>query len=364
MIDPQSELSMTAVALAMRIAHKMKLHRAGEDSEMPFFQQEMKVRLWWFIRGLNSRTRRGMGLLATVDDLGDARLPMNVNDADLHPSMANPPAVQHTAATEMAYCLLKYDLWSFVRRSGNFAGNPNPREKAAELIASTSVESMAKKEKVVGEVDRMLQDRYLDHLDPSIPLHRLTVAMAGIAVHNQRFMMFHPRHQPEGGRCMSQAHQDLVFESCVKLLELDREVRSTNFSTVLVDHMTCRTQVEALAYMVSELRRRTSGPVVETAWALLEEMHDEQPLVLRGDHKFYTALADLTLEAWDARWRALGLRAEAVPKFIEMLQLSTRNAAAGNEHMTDMGGLHTASASDLMPDEPLDWGYWHDLLQL
>ncbi len=163
---------------------------------------------------------------------------------------------------------------------------------------------------------------------------------------------------------MSQAHQDLVFESCVKLLELDREVRSTNFSTVLVDHMTCRTQVEALAYMVSELRRRTSGPVVETAWALLEEMHDEQPLVLRGDHKFYTALADLTLEAWDARWRALGLRAEAVPKFIEMLQLSTRNAAAGNEHMTDMGGLHTASASDLMPDEPLDWGYWHDLLQL
>ncbi len=168
MIDPGSELTTTAVALALRIAHKIGLHRAGEDASLPFFEQEMKVRLWWYIRSLNSRVRRGMGLLSTVDDLGDARLPMNVNDADLHPRMTNPPAVQHTAATEMVYCLMRYDLWSFVRRSSNFSSSLTPREEAARLVASTSVEAMAKKRKVLGEVERMLQEKYLGQLDPSI----------------------------------------------------------------------------------------------------------------------------------------------------------------------------------------------------
>jgi hypothetical protein len=364
MIDPQSEFSITAVALALRIAHKMGLHRAGGDCTIPIFKQEMQVRLWWFIRGLNSRARRGIGLLSTIDDLGDVRLPMNVNDADLHPYMTKPPAVQHTAATEMVYCLIKYDLWTFVRRSSNLSDNLNPREKVAQLVTSTSVESMEKKRKVLNEVDGMLQRKYLAHLDPSIPLHRLSASMAGIAVHHQRFLMFHPRHQPEGGRYMSQADEDLVFESSVRLLEFDRDVRNTSFSTKLVDHMACRTQIEALVYMVSALRGRTSGHLVETAWAILGELHEEQPATLQGDHKFYTALADLTLEAWEARWQTLELRAEAVPMFIQMLQVSRGKVGAANDQMTDLGGLQIGFTGNLTHGEPPDWSYWDDLLDL
>ncbi|KAM0260064.1 hypothetical protein ACHAQJ_002988 [Trichoderma viride] len=364
MIDPQSELSITAVALAMRIAHKMGLHHAGEDSHVPFFEQEMQVRLWWCVRGFNSRVRRGMGLLSTVDDLGDVRLPMNVNDADLHPLMEKPPAVQHTAATEMVYCLMKYDLWNFVRKSSKFSGGLNPREKAAQLATSTTVESMAVKRKVLSEVECMLQKNYLAHLDQSIPLHQLSIALAGFTIHNQRFLMFHPRHQPEGGRYMSQADQDLVFESSVRLLELNHDVRRTSFSTYLVDHMTCRTQVDALVYMVSELRQRTSGRLVETAWALLGEMYDERSVVQPGDHKFYAALVDLILQAWAARRRALEFRTDVMPKFIEKLQETREALGDAKEPASDMGNLHAGLMGDLMYDESLDWTYWNDLLQL
>ncbi|EHK20985.1 uncharacterized protein TRIVIDRAFT_153427 [Trichoderma virens Gv29-8] len=363
MIDPQSEFSTTAVALALRIAHKMGLHRAAEDSIMPFFKQEMQVRLWWYIRGLNSRVRRGMGLLSTIDDLGDARLPMNVNDADLHPRMEKPPAVQHTAATEMVYCLMKYDLWSFVRKSSNFSGSLNPREKAAQLITSTSVESLIKKKKVLGEIDRMLQEKYLAHLDQSIPLHQLSAALAGLTVHNQQFLMLHPRHQPEGGRYMSKADQNLVFESSVRLLELNYKVRSTSFSTNLVDHMVCRTQVDALVYMISELRRRTSGHLVETAWDLLEEVYSHQTIVFSCDQKFYAALADLTIQAWEARRKALNLRAE-IPQFIETLQAVRERPEAMVQPVAGVEVLQTGLMGDLMQDEPLDWNYWDELLEL
>ncbi|KAK2006296.1 hypothetical protein LZ32DRAFT_595856 [Colletotrichum eremochloae] len=366
MLDPQSEFSITAIALALRIAHKLGLHRAGEDTELPFFQQEMQVRLWWYIRGLNSRARRGMGLLSTIDDLDDVRLPMNVNDADLHPDMANPPAVQHTAATEMVYCLLKYDLWTFVRKSANFSGSLNPRENAAKLITLTSAESMAKKRKVLGEVNRMLQEKYLVHLDPNIPLHRLSAAMAGIAFHRQRFLMFHPRHQPEGGRYMSQADRDDVFESSVRLLEFDLDVRNTSFSTNLVDHMACQTPVEALVYTVSELRRRMNGHLVDNAWTLLEEMHSGHWVVLQSDqnHTFYTALTNLILEAWEFRSRVLELGAEALPKFIKTLQASKQGAEVRNEPSEDIRGHGIGFVADSMYDESLDWNFWNDLLEL
>ncbi|KAL6875995.1 hypothetical protein HDV57DRAFT_164141 [Trichoderma longibrachiatum] len=362
MIDPQSEFTITAVAVAMRIAHKLGLHRAAEDPRTPFFDQEMQVRLWWYIRGLNSRVRRGMGLLSTIDDLGDARLPMNVNDADLHPLMEKPPAVQHTAATEMVYCLMKYDLWNFVRKSSSFSGDLNPRERAAQLITSTSAENMAKKRSVLGEVDRMLQERYLVHLDQSIPLHQLSAALAGLTIHNQRFLMFHPRHQPEGGRYMSPADQDLVFESSVRLLELNRQVRSTNFSINLVDHMACRTQVDALVYMISELRQRTSGPLVETAWDLITEVYGQPSLMPPCDDDFFTALAGLTLQAWDARYEALD-RLSVVPPFIETLQAGRNQAETADGPAAEMEALQTVRMGDLVQNEPLDWTYWTDLLQ-
>ncbi|KAH0490221.1 hypothetical protein TgHK011_001700 [Trichoderma gracile] len=362
MIDLQSDFTITAVAVAMRIAHKLGLHRAAENLHTPFFDQEMQVRLWWYIRGLNSRVRRSMGLLSTVDDIGDVRLPMNVNDADLHPRMEKPPAVQHTAATEMVYCLMKYDLWNFVRTSSNFSGGLNPREKAAELITSMSAEGMAKKREVLVEVERMLQNKYLAHLDPSIPLHQLSAALAGLTVHNQRFLMFHPRHQPEGGRYMPQADQDLVFESSVKLLELNREVRNSSFSTKLVDYMACRTPVDALVYMVSELRQRTSGPLVETAWDLVEEVYGQQSLMPTCDDEFLAALADLTLQAWDARYKALD-RVAAVPKFIETLQAAEKRAETTGGPAAEVGEPQTVRIGDLMQDEPLDWTYWNDLFQ-
>ncbi|OTA07331.1 hypothetical protein A9Z42_0082090 [Trichoderma parareesei] len=362
MIDSQSDFAITAVAVAMRIAHRLGLHRVAKDPHTPFFEQEMQVRLWWYIRGLNSRVRRGMGLLSTVDDLGDVRLPMNVNDADLHPRMEKPPAVQHTAATEMVYCLMKYDLWNFVRNSSQFSGGLNPREQAAELITSKSAESMAKKKLVLGEVDRMLQEKYLAHLDPSIPLHQLSAALAGLTIHNQRFLMFHPRNQPEGGRYMSQRDQDLVFESSVKLLELNREVHNSNFSTKLVDHMVCRTQVDAFVYMVSELRQRTSGPLVETAWTLIEEVYGQQSSMPPCDHEFFAALANLTLRAWETRYKAFD-QVAVVPKFIEILQAARQRAETTEGSAAEGEELQTVYIGDLIQDKPLEWTYWNELFQ-
>jgi hypothetical protein len=301
LLEPWSELSVTAVAIAMRIGHRMGLHRigAGADTHMPFFEEEMRLRVWWQILGLESSTRRkALGLTSSIADYGDVRMPMNVNDADLHPQMAHRPAVQHPGATEMLYCLMKYEVALYVRSwlAVTAVATTN------ELVASTSPDGMARKRKMLTDLEQIYEDKYLCYCDPSIPLHQISAAVARLAIHRSRFWCYHPRHQPEGGRHMSQADQDVMFESSIRLLQLYCELPVTNFSAHLLRCLLARTEVEPLVYMVSELRQRVSGDLVHTAWALVGRMYEEHPQLLRDDDKFYTALADLTLKAWEARW--------------------------------------------------------------
>jgi Fungal specific transcription factor domain len=363
LLDPRSEISVTVVAIATRIGHKMELQRTGADPHIPFFEQEMRLRVWWQIMRLDSRARRkALGLTSSMVDYGDVRMPMNVNDAELHPHMANRPAVEHAGATEMLYCLMKYEIEHYVRSWLAIAAT-NPYE----LVASTSPERMARnrKRKVLTDLEQMYEDKYLCHCDPSIPLHHISATVARLTIHRLRFYYYHPRHQPEDGRQMSQADQDVVFESSIRLLQLDFDGRGTKFSAHLLEHQLACTEVEALVYMVSELRQRVSGDLVRTAWALVERMYDEYPQLLQDDDKFYTALADLTLKAWEARRREVDANGDAVPEFIKVLQRG---------HVGEPEDAQTALIEDMIPDggfqfglihdDPLDWVYWNELPQL
>ena len=353
---------MTVVAIATRIGHKMGLHRTGADPHIPFFEQEMRLRVWWQIMGLESRARRKMlGLTSSIADYGDVRMPMNVNDAELHPHMANRPALEHSGATEMLYCLLKYEITHYIR-SWLAVTTTNPHE----LAASTSPDGMARKRKVLADLEQTYEDKYLRHCDPSIPLHHISATVARLTIHRLRFWYYHPRHQPEGGRYMSQADQDVVFESSIQLLQLDYDGRGTNFSAHLLEYQLVCTEVEALVYMVSELRQRVSGDLVRTAWALVGRMYEEYPQLLQNDCKFYTALADLTLRAWEARRRGLEAPGDAVPEFISVLQGMRGNVGYEDALTPVIGGVVPDGVFQfgLIHDDPLDWLYWNELPQL
>ena len=368
-LDPRSELSVTLVAIATRIGHKIGLHRTGADPHMPFFEEEMRLRVWWPIMCLESRARRkALGLTPSQADHGQVRMPMNVNDADLHPHMAKSPTAGHLGATEMLYCLWKYEIAHYVRSWPTGAAIANTTTtNLYELLASTSPESMTRKRKVLTDLWTIYEDKYLRQCDPSIPLHHLSATVAQFTIHRVRFWFYHPRHQPEGGWNMSQEDQDVVFESSIQLLQLGFDLGVTNFSAHLLEHLQGCIDVEALVYMVSQLRQRVSGDLVRTAWALVGRIYEEYHLQLLQNHdKFYTALADLTLQAWEARRQEVDAQGDTVPEFIGLLQGMRGNV--GHEDaptaVTEGMTLNGEFQFGLMPDDPLDWAYWNELLQL
>ncbi|KAH8880911.1 hypothetical protein GQ53DRAFT_703213, partial [Thozetella sp. PMI_491] len=362
LIEPRSELGVTMTSLAVRIGHKMALHRIATSSQLTFFEQEMRVRVWWQIRSLEARARKVLGLVSTRGDFGDTRMPLNINDGEMHPRMTTRPVVEHDGATEMLYCRMKIHIQNWVYTSPTVS--VHFKVSPLELIISTDPKAIATKRKAYEEIREIYEDRFLRYCDLSIPLHYITATVARLSLHRMIFWCFHPMHQPNKGRDISPHEQDEVFESSIRILELEHQLRETQFATQLIEHMTAKTQVDALVYMISELRLRTSGRLVNAAWGLVEKMFLSHPELLQEDARFYTALADLTLEAWEARRRGFEAHgAEDTPGFIRMIQ-----EARGNISLEEAAAAAAAASGRQLPetefqvvwtlDDTFDWSRW------
>jgi hypothetical protein len=379
------------MAVAVRLAHKMGLHNEKPAPKVSFFEKEMRIRLWWQIRCYAARpAQASAGYIPPIQDLGNARMPLNLNDSDLHPDMVDCP-VEHVGATEMTYCLLKYEgaQWQQVARTANKPISLNHR----------STHPMHLKDPAIRDLERTFEEKYLRFCDPRIPLHFLALTISRLAICRMRFMMCHPQGRADGGARMTPEERDVLFEQSVRLLELENESRKTSFTHQLLTHM-ARSKLEALIYILFELRERPKGARVIVAWnltSLFYEQHRE--LVDETGSSFLDALADLALEAWEVRWKELvetqGGRVEDItPWYIKELQeRRPKPASSASENVvaddtTDelagpatrhqlrvdatgqLGGQMESQAPFLEismsfgDDNPYDVEYWSEFLQM
>lgn len=74
------------VGIAVRIAQQLGLHRDPAGQGMSAMEVEKRRRLWWSIVGYDRRLGEMTGATVTAMSCGtNTRLPLNINDADLHP---------------------------------------------------------------------------------------------------------------------------------------------------------------------------------------------------------------------------------------------------------------------------------------
>ncbi|GKT46251.1 aurofusarin cluster transcription factor aurR2 [Colletotrichum spaethianum] len=326
----------------------------------------MRVRLWWQLHGIDVRVRAaGRRVLPSEGEFGDARLPLNINDADLHPEMTELP-VEHTRPTEMLCVLIKLEVFSWVRSSAttskiyDLLSRPEKGKKQTEL-----------EDKAINELEARYHDKFLRHLDRNVPLHALAYAMATLAIARMRCKAHSPRGQAASGGevLMSREESDLLFESIITWLEMMNIAMCSQFSSHLIAHKTTKYTVDAYIYVISDLRRRCSGERVVLAWELVEKLYKEHPeLIEDGQNPFFAALGDLTLEAWEARRKALVDSQEtrvagAWPGFIHLLWDQRRNktAQASQLLIPEFQSLDTIGLTD---NGDLDWEYWNDFLRL
>ena len=350
------------------------------SASLGVLDSEINRRLWWQIIVLDARSADRSGAGGSYVEEWDLALPLNINDSDLTSAMTVPPS-NHLGATEMVFCLIMYEIGTFLRHSTSMAVFDGSWQKFTSYTVP-----LANKDKVIDELEEIIERKYLRFCDPVIPLHIAAASMAKMVIGRMRLTTRHPRQYPDRGACMSQEEKAKLFSICLMLIEQD----NFNHSTTCIHNFLWRfdhhIELDAFVYLLSDLQRQINGPLVDKAWSQIAEAFVHHPeIVGNATNPLHIAVGNLTLRSWEVR--AAEYRRHhrsppegSTPPFISKLRsqrmkvVSNASVATPLNHEIETADSGITCEKDdtfldnsnglfdpsMMPD--MDWNYWDDLI--
>lgn len=362
------------IGIAVRIAQRLGLHRDAEQFNLAPFEVELRRRLWWQLAVFDKRIAEitGSTITALSASKGDCKWPLNINDTDLHVH-AKDPIAPYLGPTEMLFCLTRFELTAAadpdgVRPITNLAatGSKPKFQYSASPSSSDVVTNAAKHNLPMAELDHYvtyIEDRYLKHCDPKVPLHLFTLLMTRQSLSKLRIIDYlcrghlqqhpDPKTVPAGPE---RALRESMFEEGVRVLEYDIMIQGheslQGFKWFTFMHF----PLPAYMYLVGELRYITSGEMCERAWTAILEDHEKRGMVNNLRSPMHTAMGGIMLKAWDAYEAAkkqMGKPMSQQPKLIGILRdraksmnASSKDASSSSQHSgPESGSRVSVSAS-------------------
>lgn len=163
----------------VRMAQSQGLHRDGVALGLSPFDIEMRRRLWWYIVALDRRLAELTGSGSSLPESMDTLLPTNTDDKDLELGMTSLPEAR-AGATEMTFCLLKYEISRFIQ------DHDRPSHKSVRNESKRSL----------SDLENILEEKFLRFCHPVNPVQFLTTIVARAAVCKLRQMVQHMRSGP------------------------------------------------------------------------------------------------------------------------------------------------------------------------
>ncbi|MCJ1458137.1 hypothetical protein MMC28_008508 [Mycoblastus sanguinarius] len=259
----------TVTGLLIRLAQALGVHRDGQQFGLLPFETEMRRRLWWQICTLDVRASEDHGCdPSIIEQSFDTKFPLNINDRDITPSMKEAPP-EHEGATEMTFDLIRYSVSTTVRRLSYAPPGPGPcRVRNAGL-------SLEDKEHMIEDLHQYLEKKYLRHCDTTVPLHWVAATVARLIMAKMWLVVHHPFQRSDHGEGLPQETKNRLFLTSVEVIEFSRLLETEK--TTLKWGWLFRTYVQwhALAFVLSQLCTRTTGPEVDKAWMVIEGVFDD-----------------------------------------------------------------------------------------
>ncbi|KAH6639679.1 fungal-specific transcription factor domain-containing protein [Boeremia exigua] len=254
----------TLTGLVVRIAQTLGIHRDGSHFGLPPFEIEMRRRLWWQVCVLDARSSEDHGCDPTIVEAQfDAKMPLNVNDADLHPDMIEPPP-ERTGFTDMTFCLIRFEVANIFRRILYIPPGP---VRCTSLFANLSIND---KEKWITDCHQAMEEKYLKNCDMTVPICWVSATISRLIMSKMWLVVYHPHQRKDGGASLPQETRDKLFITSLENIEysilLETEARTMKWGWLFRTYV----QWHAIAFLLSELCVRTKGEAVERAWRALE----------------------------------------------------------------------------------------------
>ncbi|KAJ9317100.1 transcriptional regulator family: Fungal Specific TF [Paecilomyces variotii] len=254
------------VGIVIRLAQSIGIHRDGADLKLTPFEAELRIRLWWHICLLDSRSPEDHGYALTVDILNqDIRAPLNVDDNQLFPCMQSLP-VESTSWTENTFSLVKIEAVRLLR----------PVLETGEQNADTILADIEAKRKLMSSHGKWIHEKFLSKAIPSIPLHKSACVHYESAWAKMEFMLqlreemylWGQKKQPSDWR------RDPVksaFHIACRTLEVSCSLISGDMSDRFMWLFHTHTQWYALAYVLRCLNVYGQSSEMTSVWALVDK---------------------------------------------------------------------------------------------
>jgi hypothetical protein len=359
---------------AIRMAQSQGLHRDGAVLGLPPFEIEMRRRLWWYIVTLDGRLTELTGPETCLPESADTLLPSNFNDGDIQSEMTTVPE-ERVGASEMTFCLLKYEVARFLQEKDPRPSPNGNLHKGGERCS-------------VSDLEGFLEKKFLRFCDPVIPVQFLTTTVARSAICKIRQILHHRRPRPNfdrgepPSRKQEQTPQNYrTLHIATQSLKYDNLIHSSRSLRGFLWQVNFDFPWQSAIFILRNLASHSSqwDKSMQAAWTQIEELYEHHPEFMDTDKVVHLIVGGLTLKAWTARETYLesrGMRdGQPPPAFITTLQSShvdflsrnndeeTGRVVNEESDFVELSGFDASTIADFDNDpmfSGVEWSDWGD----
>ncbi|KAF7180936.1 hypothetical protein CNMCM7691_000065 [Aspergillus felis] len=291
----------TMIAVVLRLAQRLELHRESALSVKSPIDIEMSRRLWWHISILDVQCAEDYRTEPMIHDgQYDTRFPLNINDNDLTPGATEFPS-ERLGFTDMTFSLIRFQITATYR----------VLKRSLTVQSNISAEDIViYRQQLVADLERRLYENYLQYCNTAITVHWLCSTISRLVLSKLRLYVYDavtlgdmPTTEP-----MAKVHE-FLFATSVDIIELSVLLETSkrdpgNWSWVFKNN----NQWNALAFVLAELCVRSPGPDVDRAWLAVTSAYNSwNSQDTQAQKEIWPVISRLMVRATDAKRRQLGL---------------------------------------------------------
>jgi Fungal specific transcription factor domain len=345
--DPQT--AWTLMGIAGRLAEGMGLQRDGTHLGLPPFDTEIRRRVWWQIKMLDSKFAEPAGLARLKNISPDPQLthiPSNINDDQLYPGMLSSP-VESEGFTDMCFCCLMGEFIHFwTTHSASMRAQHGKDVSLWDNYGSNS--DITEKDEAINQLERILENKYIRHCDPTRPAQLITLIMARTATNHMHFIAHHPRRWGRD-QDIPESERQYVWNLAIKQLETEITIRSNHQFDRFTWYLSSFTPWAQTIHILDCLQATPLLQEAAKGWRLIGELFNLCPDFMSNNKFIYVALGNLCIKAYNARTVALRQRGTYIgktPNYITTLRAQREGAIVrGRDQGVDQRRWGIASQS-------------------
>ncbi|KAF7554451.1 hypothetical protein G7Z17_g2915 [Cylindrodendrum hubeiense] len=232
-----------------------------------------------------------------ISPIWDCRIPLNVNESELRPEMKEVPPIE-LKSTEALFIVVRSEISDFLRHTAFYLDFSSPALKSVTKgVHRRPVPDGSE----VDTLEEMINNKYLQFLDPEIPLHYITIWTARATFAKWRIVEYYWRYSGSSTK-PTESQLDAILGHAFRTLECDTKLMSSPLTKGY--HWLIEKYFPLPGYMhiVRDIRNRPVSKQAERAWEIMSDSFEARSAAFNSKvNPRFTMFNKIVMEVWELR---------------------------------------------------------------